>query len=115
MIIPCPHCGKRYSTEFSYEGDATLSRPNGPVDNPETDWYNYVYARKNTVDNHHELWHHVAGCRQYIVVTRNLRNHDIIDVNTVAAFQANLKTKKQIKSQPEAQIKEQTKNSGVNS
>ena len=86
MIINCPHCGKRSAAEFSYEGDATLKRPKGEQANNESAWYDYVYARKNSVENHYELWHHLAGCRQYVVVTRNLRTHEISACQTVDKF-----------------------------
>jgi sarcosine oxidase subunit delta len=75
MLIPCPHCGPRDHAEFSYSGDATLKRPK--PDASETDWYDYVYQRDNPSGVHTELWHHVFGCRRFIVVERNLRTHEI--------------------------------------
>ena len=47
MIINCVNCGKRYSNEFSYEGDASIKRPSlSEYDNQQA-WYDYVYARNH--------------------------------------------------------------------
>ncbi len=88
MIINCPHCGQRYVSEFSYEGDATIERPNADNQTNQQAWFDYVYARKNEFEKHHELWHHVAGCRQYFVVIRNLRTHEIFSTQTLSQFKS---------------------------
>jgi sarcosine oxidase subunit delta len=89
MRIPCCHCGPRGNEEFSYLGDATMVRPDGDPAR-ESDgalWTNYVYLRDNPAGVHRELWQHVGGCRAWLVVTRNVRTHEIItveDARTVA-------------------------------
>jgi methylglutamate dehydrogenase subunit B len=77
MLIPCPHCGPRDSAEFSYFGDATRQRP----DISDTDmeqWAAYVYDRDNVRGPHQEFWHHIHGCRQWLVVTRNTATHEVL-------------------------------------
>jgi sarcosine oxidase subunit delta len=82
MRINCPHCGERSNEEFLYHGDATVTRPDGQM--PESGeapamsaWMDYVYWRDNPAGPHHELWYHAAGCRAWLVVTRDTRSHEI--------------------------------------
>jgi methylglutamate dehydrogenase subunit B len=82
MRITCPHCGERDAQEFAYLGDATLVRPGTSVDQPIDDavldlWHDYVYLRDNPAGLHKEYWYHQAGCRQWLVVTRDVRTHAI--------------------------------------
>ena len=77
MRIPCPFCGPRGNEEFSYLGDATVRRPTGDDVNA---WASAVYLRDNPAGPHRELWHHVAGCRAWLVVTRDTRTHEIHQV-----------------------------------
>ena len=79
MLIPCPFCGPREHAEFSYGGDATVRRPR--QDEPEwgQKWQAYVYERANPRGPHKEYWHHVIGCRQWLVVTRDTLSHEITE------------------------------------
>jgi methylglutamate dehydrogenase subunit B len=79
MRIPCPHCGERDVQEFSYLGDATVARPEGPGISPEG-MHEYVYLRDNPAGPHRELWYHAAGCHGWLVVTRDTRTHAIAGV-----------------------------------
>lgn len=74
MRIPCPYCGPRDSSEFTYGGDATRIRPDINDADPEH-WLKYVYERDNPKGPHKEFWHHVTGCRQWLVVTRDTATH----------------------------------------
>jgi heterotetrameric sarcosine oxidase delta subunit len=82
LIIHCPHCGPRDHTEFSYGGDATVRRPEDGA-SVET-WFDYVYLRDNPRGPHRELWHHVQGCRSWVVVTRDTLTHAIDSVRLPA-------------------------------
>jgi methylglutamate dehydrogenase subunit B len=79
MLIPCPFCGPREHAEFAYGGDATVRRPqqSEPAWGPE--WQDYVYRRANPRGRHREYWQHVAGCRQWLVVTRDTLSHEIFE------------------------------------
>ena len=82
MRITCPHCGERDAQEFAYLGDATLLRPVTPVAQPIDDkvlevWNEYVHLRDNPAGEHKEHWYHQAGCRRWLVVTRDVRTHAI--------------------------------------
>ncbi|KLN61952.1 sarcosine oxidase subunit delta [Kiloniella spongiae] len=85
MRINCPVCGVRDETEFNYLGDATVKRP--PMS--ETDqkiWVDYVFFRDNPRGRHQEFWHHVLGCRQWLIVERNTATHEIYDCNLAQEF-----------------------------
>jgi sarcosine oxidase subunit delta len=76
LLIPCPWCGARAQSEFSYGGDATLKRP--APDAPVEAWTAFVYQRDNPAGPHDELWFHGAGCRQWFRVRRDTRTHEIV-------------------------------------
>ena len=81
MRILCPHCGERGNEEFTYLGDATVRRPDGGDADSFAAWVGYVYMRANSAGLHQELWHHVHGCRSWLLVTRDVRNHQITSVH----------------------------------
>ena len=78
MRIPCPFCGDRDASEFAYLGDATPKRPDPSSPNAERAFHDYVYLRDNPFGPHREFWHHVSGCRSWLIVTRDTRNHEIL-------------------------------------
>ncbi|MGG5812492.1 sarcosine oxidase subunit delta [Falsiroseomonas sp. CW058] len=74
MLIPCPHCGARDESEFTYRGDATVARP---APDAGTDaFHDYVYLRANPRGWHVEWWQHGA-CRQWLRVVRHTVTHEI--------------------------------------
>jgi sarcosine oxidase subunit delta len=86
MLIPCPYCGPRDSSEFTYSGDATVTRPDAANTTIE-DWSNYIYQRTNPVGVHQDYWHHVQGCRLLLKVTRNTLTHAVSGAEIVGAWQ----------------------------
>lgn len=80
LLIKCPWCGDRAQIEFSYGGDALVSRPNDPESVSAEDWCDYVYLRDNPRGAHTEYWQHVAGCRRWFKVRRDTLSHAILDV-----------------------------------
>jgi len=78
MRIPCPFCGDRDASEFAYLGDATLKRPDPSSPDAERAFHDYVYLRDNPAGPHREFWHHVSGCRSWLIVKRDTRNHEIL-------------------------------------
>lgn len=77
LLIECPHCGPRAQIEFSYGGDATVSRPADPEAVDTEAWLDFVYLRDNPRGPHIEWWHHSAGCRRWIRVRRDTLTHEI--------------------------------------
>jgi methylglutamate dehydrogenase subunit B len=78
MLIPCPFCGPREHSEFAYGGDATRRRPRQSEPAWGRKWQAYVYERANPRGPHQEYWHHVAGCRQWLVVSRDTLSHEVL-------------------------------------
>ena len=77
LEIKCPYCGKRSQNEFSYGGDANVKRPNLGQEVSNKEWDDFIYYRNNPSGKHSELWHHVAECRQWFKVSRNMITHEI--------------------------------------
>lgn len=84
MIIHCPICGPRGSGEFTYNGDATVSRD--PLSEDLAAANAMVHDRKNLRGEHIEYWQHNAGCRAWLKVTRNTVTHEISGVELMGPF-----------------------------
>ncbi|MBT6094840.1 MAG: sarcosine oxidase subunit delta [Rhodospirillaceae bacterium] len=76
LHITCPWCGPRAQTEFSYEDDATRTRPTIDDTNAEMH-FDYVYQRDPRMGVQDELWRHGAGCGKFVKVRRNTLTHEI--------------------------------------
>ncbi len=74
MRIPCPYCGSR---------DAAPQRPepDGDTASSAAAMFDYVYLRSNPSGRHRDLWYHGAGCRSWLVVTRDTVTHEIFGVD----------------------------------
>lgn len=79
MLIPCPYCGPRDVSEFTYQGDGHRTRPDRTSNDPDA-WNAYVYDRENPAGDHREIWQHSGGCRAHLAVTRNTLTHAISSV-----------------------------------
>ena len=77
LYIKCPYCGRRSQKEFVYGGDGTTKRPELNQDISDEKWNEFLYLRKSPRGKHIELWHHVAGCRQWFKVQRSTVTHEI--------------------------------------
>ena len=75
LLIPCP--AVRAQIEFAYGGDASVTRPLPEA--PMQAWIDFVYRRENPAGPHDELWHHSAGCRQWLRVRRDTRTNVILE------------------------------------
>ena len=80
MRIPCPYCGERDYSEFSYLGDAGFRRPDPQAPDAARLYYEAVYLRDNPAGPHEELWFHAHGCRSWLRVRRNTLTHEILAV-----------------------------------
>lgn len=79
MLIPCPCCGPRDLSEFTYQGDANRTRPD-PASADQAAWNAYVYDRVNTAGDHAEFWQHSGGCRAHLKLVRSTLTHEIKSV-----------------------------------
>ena len=78
MRINCPLCGERPLEEYTYRGDASLTRPDNSTDMAE--WVDYVFMRDNPKGLHLEHWRHSSGCGAWLVVERDTVSHIIANV-----------------------------------
>lgn len=76
--IDCPFCGVRDHGEFHYGQDGTIQYPD--LEAPMSDWAGAVFERENRDGVITETWHHVSGCRMWLVVERDTRSHAIYSV-----------------------------------
>lgn len=72
LTIPCPTCGWRPSTEFTWGGEL---RPLASPD-PESD-FERVFLPANTEGLQDERWFHLLGCRRWITVTRDTTSNEV--------------------------------------
>lgn len=86
MRIVCPFCGSRSHAEFTYGEDAVPVRPPGDA-GPEA-FNAYLYDRENPPGIGEEYWHHTAGCRQWLIVRRNMTTHEILAVRPAQPWPA---------------------------
>jgi heterotetrameric sarcosine oxidase delta subunit len=82
LVIECPYCGSRDSSEFSYGADASISRPADPEAVSDSEWTNYLYFRENPKGSNVEHWFHRDGCRTWLKVRRSTLTHEIEAVST---------------------------------
>lgn len=78
LRIPCPFCGARDHSEFTYGGDAKITYPE--LDAPAADWHAAVFMRANRRGMQLETWRHTYGCRMWLLVERDTETHAILSV-----------------------------------
>ena len=83
LEIPCPWCGLRDETEFSYGGEAGIVRPPDPYALTDAQWAEYLFMRTNTRGLHEEQWCHASGCRRWFLVTRDTVTSRIASARTI--------------------------------
>ena len=77
LRIPCPWCGERDETEFSYGGQAGVAYPADPSALSDEEWARFLFVRANPKGAHHERWVHIHGCRRWFDLTRDTVTHEI--------------------------------------
>jgi sarcosine oxidase, subunit delta len=70
--VPCPRCGPREYTEFTFGGELR------DLDSPDPDAdFRRVYLRDNTAGIQVERWFHVYGCRRWLTLRRDTVTNEI--------------------------------------
>jgi heterotetrameric sarcosine oxidase delta subunit len=95
LLIPCPYCGPRDDSEFSYGNQAHIARPLDPAATTDQEWAEYLYFRDNPRGPFAERWVHTAGCRRWFNVVRDTYSHAILSVYKVGE-QPSLPTQPQV-------------------
>jgi heterotetrameric sarcosine oxidase delta subunit len=76
LSIPCPFCGRRDETEFTYGGSTHVTRPE--LSSTDREWTHYLYHRENTKGPYRERWLHIFGCGRWFNVQRDTTTHEIL-------------------------------------
>ena len=71
LIIRCTWCGDRAEIEFSYGGEADITRPISPETIDDEAWGDYLFMRKNPKGVAREQWNHAFGCRKWFLAERD--------------------------------------------
>ena len=74
LLVPCPHCGPRNSTDLRYVGEAKRRPDPGTADAEE--WRTYLYLEDNPAGWLKENWYCRSGCRQYFSLERNTATNE---------------------------------------
>jgi len=77
LHIPCPWCGLRDETEFSYGGQAHVAYPADPHELSDEQWAQYLFMRDNPKGLFLERWVHSQGCRRWFNAQRDTVTHEI--------------------------------------
>ena len=72
LRIPCPRCGLRPYTEFTFGGELR----DWPAEGGEEE-FRRVYLRRNLPGPQVERWFHALGCRRWLTVTRDTATNRI--------------------------------------
>jgi heterotetrameric sarcosine oxidase delta subunit len=71
-MIPCPNCGPREHTEFTFGGEL---RELESADREED--FRRVYLRANAPGPQTERWFHAYGCRRWLTLSRDTVTNEI--------------------------------------
>ena len=76
--IPCPFCGLRNESEFSFGGPVKPDRPD-PNSVTNEQLVEYLTTVPNPLGAVQERWWHVRGCGTWLTIWRDTRTHDIVE------------------------------------
>lgn len=76
MLLPCPFCGPRDETEFTYVGEPK-ARPEPAESVSDADWAAYLYVNANPKGEAHEIWLHLT-CMDMFAMTRDTTNGAVL-------------------------------------
>ena len=75
ILIPCPYCGPRNSTEFAHRGETHTRPVEGDVG--QADYRAYLYLRRNSAGWTTETWFHRFGCARFLLAERNTVTNEV--------------------------------------
>ena len=96
LLIPCPYCGPRDETEFSYGGEAHIARPTDPDDLEDAEWADYLFMKSNTKGVFFERWMHAHGCRRWFNLVRDTASYEILQAYAMGEPPPKVKQEKRI-------------------
>lgn len=85
ITINCPFCGPRDEREFEYCGPHRQKRPDNINEMITSAFIDYLTVPENPEGEAKEVWWHRRGCGAWLLVVRNTRTHEIIEVSELDA------------------------------
>jgi len=76
FLVPCPNCGRREVSEFSYGGESS-KRP--APDGDLRQLARYLFFKHNVAGPQIEWWYHRDGCQQWFLARRDTRTNVVQD------------------------------------
>ena len=76
FLLPCPDCGPREVSEFSYGGESN-KRPS--VDASLRDLSRYLFFRTNIAGVQREWWFHRDGCQRWFLARRDTKDNTVLE------------------------------------
>ncbi|QPC85771.1 sarcosine oxidase subunit delta family protein [Mesorhizobium sp. NBSH29] len=72
LLIHCPYCDDTLpELEFSYAGEAHITRPADPSKLSDEEWRDFLFIRSNARGMHAERWRHLHGCGRFFNAVRD--------------------------------------------
>ncbi len=72
LLIHCPYCDETLpEVEFTYAGEAHITRPSPPEEQSDEEWETFLFIRSNPKGTHFERWRHVHGCGRFFNAVRD--------------------------------------------
>ena len=72
LLVPCPNCGSREVSEFSYGGESS-KRPTPDAELPQL--ARYLFFKQNVAGRQVEWWYHRDGCQAWFLARRDTRTN----------------------------------------
>lgn len=77
QLFPCPFCGLRDETEFSFATEAGKTRPEPAAVVSAEAWARYLHFDDNRRGSTREVWLH-GSCGTFFVMERDTVTHAVI-------------------------------------
>jgi len=75
QVFPCPFCGPRDETEFTYLGEPK-ARPEPAGETSDATWAEYLYFNANPKGASREIWLHLT-CMETFAMIRDTATHAV--------------------------------------
>lgn len=87
QLFPCPFCGPRDETEFTFGGEAGKTRPAPAAGVSAEDWSRFLYTHPNPRGAAREIWRHDA-CGEFFLMERDSLTHRVAATQSLRGEEA---------------------------
>ena len=78
QYFPCPFCGPRPETEFTFVTEAGKPRPEPAAEVSDAQWAAYLHLNHAPKGRSEEIWLHLT-CGDYFWMARDTVTRDVLD------------------------------------